>query len=74
MDIQSQITKLVKQITADKNVVNQFKKDPVKTVQSLINIDIPSEQLNKIIEGINAKIKVDQTKDVLGKAQQFFKK
>lgn len=74
MDIKKQVEELVTKVSKDQNLVKKFQKDPKKTVQSLINVDLPTEQLSNVIDGVKAKIKVDQAGDMLDKAKGFFDK
>ena len=66
MDIKEKIEELVKKITSDKNLLKKFEKDPIKVVEDLIGIDLPNDQVEKIVEGIKAKIKLDKLGDKLG--------
>ena len=66
MDIAKKIAELVEKIQSDKNLVAKFQKNPVATVESLLGIDLPDDQINAIIEGVKAKINFD---DVAGKAK-----
>ena len=66
MDIKAKIEELVKKITSDKNLMSKFKNDPVKTVEELIGIDLPDDQIEKVVEGIKAKISLDKIGGALG--------
>jgi len=56
IDIKEKIEELVKKISGDKATQDSFKKDPVKTVEKLLGIDLPDEQINQIVAGIKAKL------------------
>lgn len=66
MDIKEKIDELVEKIRSDKTLLEKFKKDPVSAVEQLIGIDLPNDQIEKIVEGIKAKIAVDGVGSVLG--------
>ena len=66
MDIKAKIEELTKKITSDKTVMENFKKNPIKTVEDLIGIALPDEQIAKIAEGIKAKIGLDKIGGALG--------
>ena len=66
MDIKAKIEELTKKITSDKSVMENFKKDPIKTVEGLIGIDLPDDQVSKIVDGIKAKISLDKVGGALG--------
>ncbi len=71
MDIKAKIEELVEKIKSDKNLLSKFKADPVKTVEGLIGIDLPDEQIEKVVDGIKAKISFD---DIAGKLGGLFGK
>lgn len=66
MDIKAKIEELVKKIKADDGLMTKFKTNPIKTIEGLIGIDLPDEQLGKIVDGIKAKISIDDLGDKLG--------
>ena len=66
MDIKKMIIELVDKIQNDKNLVAKFQKNPVATVESLLGIDLPDDQINAIVEGVKAKISVDKIGGILG--------
>ena len=66
MDIKAKIEELTKKITSDKTIMENFKKNPIKTVEGLIGIDLPDDQVSKIAEGIKAKIGLDKLGGALG--------
>ena len=66
MDIKAKIDELVEKIKGDKNLLAKFKADPIKTIESIIGIDLPDEKLEQVVDGIKAKIAVDDIGDKLG--------
>ena len=60
MDIKEKINEIVEKIKNDKDIAAKFKKDPITTVEGLIGIDLPNDQVEKIIDGIKAKIALDK--------------
>ena len=67
LDIKAKIEELVDKIKNDKDLTTKFKKDPTKTVEGLVGVDLPDDQVNKIVEGIKAKISLDKLGDLFGK-------
>ncbi len=59
MDIQKIIADVLKKLTENKDLVNSFKKDPVKVIEQLTGLDLPNDQLNAVIEGVKAKLDLD---------------
>lgn len=66
MDIKTKIEELVNKIKSDKNLLSKFQKDPITTVEGLLGIDLPNDQVEKIVEGIKAKIDLDKLGGMLG--------
>ena len=71
MDIKVKIDELVNKVKNDKDFGKKFKENPTKAVESVLGIDLPDEQVNKIIDGIKAKISID---DITGKLGGLFGK
>jgi hypothetical protein len=65
MDIMEKLDDLVEKIKEDKSIAAKFKKDPIDTVQDLLGIKLPEEQLEKLVDAIKSKIKLDNLDDVL---------
>ncbi|MBQ2919736.1 MAG: hypothetical protein IJE58_01005 [Oscillospiraceae bacterium] len=74
MDIKAKIEEVVKKLTSDKNLMAKFERNPVSVIEQLIGIDLPDEQINQLIDGIKAKIKLDQVGDMLGGIGKLFGK
>lgn len=70
MDIQKLITDAVAKLQGDKNLLNNFTADPVKTLESLIGVDLPDEQINAVVTGIKAKLNLDS--GILGSIKGLF--
>jgi Holliday junction resolvasome RuvABC DNA-binding subunit len=70
MDIMAQlkdkIDDIVEKVKSDKNVADKFQKDPISTVESLIGIDLPNDQIENVVEAVKAKINVDKLGGMLG--------
>lgn len=65
MDIKEKIIELVEKITSDKVLMAKFEDNAIKVVKDLVGVDLPDDQINKIVDGIKAKIKVDDIGDKL---------
>ena len=58
--IKEKINEIVEKIKNDKDIAAKFQKDPITTVEGLIGIDLPNDQIEKIVDGIKAKIALDK--------------
>ncbi|MBE6587115.1 MAG: hypothetical protein E7647_01720 [Ruminococcaceae bacterium] len=74
MDIKAKIEEIVDKIKGDKDLQKQFTKDPVSAVEKLIGIDLPNDQIEKIADGVKAKLSLDKLGDVGGKIGGLFGK
>jgi len=66
MNIKDKIEELVEKIKSDDGLMKKFASDPIKTVEGLIGVNLPDEQIKNIVDGIKAKIKLDNIGDKLG--------
>ena len=66
MDIKAKIEELVNKIKSDKDLLAKFQKDPITTVEGLLGVDLPNDQIEKIVDGIKAKIDLDKLGGMLG--------
>ena len=66
MDIKEKIEKVVQKLQSDKNLMDNFQKNPVKVIEDLLGVDLPDDLVNQIIDGVKAKIKLDKVGDALG--------
>ena len=74
MDIKAKINELVEKIKGDKNLLASFKAEPIKTIEKLIGVDLPDDKIEQLVEGIKAKIAIDDIGDKLGKLGGLFGK
>ena len=67
-----QIKDTVEKITKDENLMKEFKSDPIKAVEKVIGKDLPDDTVEKIVDGVKAKMTADKAGDVLGKIKKLF--
>lgn len=73
-DIKTKVDEVVKKLQSDDKLLDQFKKEPVKTVENLAGVDLPDDQIQKVVDGIKAKISLDTIGDKLGSLKNLFGK
>ena len=71
-DIKEQITKVVDKVTKDEKLMNQFQKDPVEAVESVIGVGLPDDVVNKVVDGVKAKISIDKISGIAGSIKKLF--
>ena len=74
MDIQKIITEAVKLLTENEEMLKAFNKNPAKTLESLLGINLPVEQVNAVVAGVKAKLGLDDVLEMAGKLKGLFGK
>ena len=66
MDIKAKIDEIVEKVKNDKKIGEKFQKDPISTIEELIGIDLPNDQIEQIVDAVKAKIDLDKIGDMFG--------
>ena len=66
MDIRARIGEIVNKVKSDPDIAAKFQKDPIKTVEGIIGVDLPDDVIKQIVDGVKTKVNVDGLKDKLG--------
>ncbi len=66
MDIKAKIDEVVNKVKNDSSFADKFKSEPVKAVEEVLGVDLPDDTVNKIIDGVKAKVNVSGVMDKLG--------
>ena len=74
INIKEMIEELVEKISSDKSLKEKFMKEPIAVVEKLIGVDLPDDKIEKLVDGIRAKITVDDIGSVLGGLGSLFGK
>ena len=74
MDIKKKIEELVEKIQKNPALLKKFNTEPVKVVEELVGIDLPDEMIEKVVDGVKAKITMDKVGDALGALSGLFGK
>ena len=72
MDVKAQIATAVEKISKDQALQEQFKKDPIKAVEQVLGVDLPDDVLDKVVDGIKAKLTLDKAAGVAGSLKKLF--
>ena len=73
-DIKAKINEIVEKLKNDDDLLEQFNKNPAKLLEEYIGIDLPDDQVNQLVEGIKAKLKLDKLGGALGGLSGLFGK
>lgn len=72
MDIKEKIEEIVEKVKGDDNLLKKFKDDPVKTVEKLLGVDLPDDIIEKVVDGVKAKISVDKLSGAMDSLKKLF--
>ena len=72
MDIKEKIEDLVEKITKDDELKELFEKEPIKTVEKVLGVDLPDDVVEKVIDGVKAKLTADSFSKVAGALKKLF--
>ena len=64
VNIKEIIENIVEEITKNKNIKDDFEKEPVKVIERITNVDLPDELVEKVVDGVKAKITMDKVGDI----------
>ena len=67
MDVKKMIENLVDEIKQNGDLATQFEKEPVKVIEKIVGKDLPDDVVEKVIDGVKAKINLDKVGGVLDK-------
>ena len=65
--LKDKVEEIVEKIKNDKDIAAKFQADPISTVEELLEIDLPNDQLEPLVETIKAKLTADKLTSGLGK-------
>lgn len=74
MEIKETIEKAVKKLMDNPDLLKKFETEPVKVIEELVGVDLPDDLVNKLIDGIKAKITAEKVGDALGGLGKLFGK
>lgn len=66
MDIKAKIDEIVNKVKSDPDIASKFQKDPIKTVEGILGVDLPDDVIKQIVDGVKTKVNVDDINDKLG--------
>ena len=72
VDVLEVVEKAVVKILKDEKLQKQFKDEPVKALEKVLDIDLPDELLEPVIDGIKAKLVADKVGDAAKLLKKLF--
>ena len=74
MDIKKTIEDIVNKLKGDEALQKQFLSDPAGALEKLTGIDLPTEQLDAVVNGVKAKLTADNIGGTVKGLGNLFKK
>ena len=65
MDVMAKVNEIVDKVQKDPKFKEEFKKDPVKAVESGIGVDLPDDMVNKVVAGVKGKVTLDNAAGIV---------
>ncbi|MBQ9134606.1 MAG: hypothetical protein IJX66_00775 [Lachnospiraceae bacterium] len=72
MDIKAKIEEIVEKVKNDDSLMEDFKKDPIKVVEKLAGVDLPDDVVDKVVDGVKAKVSVDKLSGAMDSLKKLF--
>ena len=72
MDIMSKINEIVDKIKNDPTLMQKFKSNPIEAIEGLIGVDLPNEMIEKVVDGVKAKLSADKISGAVGTLTKLF--
>lgn len=72
MDIKARIEEVVGKIKNDPQLMEKFKKDPVKAVEGVLGVDLPDDLVEKLVTGVKARLAGDNLSGALDSLKKLF--
>lgn len=71
-DLKEKIESIVDKVQESADLKEQFEKEPVKVIEKVLGVDLPDELVEKIIDGVKAKLTVEKISDFAGALKKLF--
>ena len=71
-NIKEKIEEIVEKIKKDPDFKEDFMKDPEKAIEKIAGIDIPDGMVDKVIDGVKAKIAGDKLSGAMDSLKKLF--
>ena len=67
MDLKAMAEKAVDRLMADPALLKQFKTQPVKTLETVLAVDLPDQMTEQVVKAVQAKVNLEKLDDVVEK-------
>lgn len=71
-ELKEKIESIVEKIQDSADLKEQFEKEPVKVIEKVLGVDLPDDIVEKIIDGVKAKLTAEKLSGLAGKLKNLF--
>ena len=72
MDIKEKIEAIIEEIKKNPNIKEEFEKEPAKVIEKFIGVDLPDDVVEKVVDGVKAKLTVGNVSKIAGALKDLF--
>lgn len=72
MDVKECISKMIERVATDDALRTQFQTDPIQAVERALDIDLPKEAIEAIVQGVKARISADKLSSAADSLKKLF--
>ena len=59
--MKEKVEEVINKLKNDDKLLEKFKKNPINTVEGIIGVDLPDDQINGIVETVKTKLNLDSS-------------
>lgn len=71
-NIKEMIEKVVAKVKNSGDLKKKLEENPAALLKDILGVDLPADIVNKVVDGVKAKITVDNAKDIFGSIKKLF--
>ena len=72
--ILEKVNEVVDKLKSDDKLRAQFMKEPGKSLEQILGVDLPDDVIEKIVNAVKANLTAEDIGDLVGAAMKIFKK
>ncbi len=72
MDVKEKIKEIVEEIMENPSLKEQFETEPVKAIESLLDVDLPDDVVQMVVDGVKANLTVESISKVTDALKKLF--
>ena len=65
-NLKEKAEQIVAKLRSDEKLMEKFQKNPASVLEEYLGVDLPNDQVNKLVEAIKAKVQLDKLGSTLG--------